>query len=469
MESLVVERAVEIVGAGAGVTFLDGASAQRVVKVTPSGLLTLRGATIQHGRASYGGGILVEGTLTLLDAWITESTASPDAGGGMFVAPGASATIVRSRVATNVAADEGGGIAVEEGELTIAESTLDDNKSGREGGGALWIDGAATVLNSTISGNRASSIGGAGGVQLADGTLSIAQSTITRNRGGAVDGVLQESGDLALFASILDDNSAVDCGGAIRSLGYNIVEHTGSCPFLATGDRVGVDANLALLGEQGGTTPTHLPRITSAAIDIAPASLCSPRDQRGFARTGPCDAGAVDVSICLGRYVTIAGTPGDDQLLGTAGDDVIRGYEGSDTILAGRGADMVCGEAGDDLISAGDGPDAVDAGEGADRVTGGPGNDHLLGGLGNDRIGGGGDRDQIHGGRGDDVLGGGLASDRLYGQEGHDLLRGNRHGDRLRGGPGNDRLNGGRGRDDCRGGQGWRDHRVSCESRGSPH
>lgn len=118
---------------------------------------------------------------------------------------------------------------------------------------------------------------------------------------------------------------------------------------------------------------------------------------------------------CRGVPATIAGTPGNDNLVGTGGRDVIVGLGGDDSVASFSGRDLIC---------AGPGNDAVNSGPAADRVFGAAGRDRLLGRGG---------------------------PDVLKGNAGNDVLKGNAGSDRLRGGRGIDRCRGGAGLDSIRG------------------
>ncbi|NNE72970.1 MAG: hypothetical protein HKN26_04850 [Acidimicrobiales bacterium] len=115
---------------------------------------------------------------------------------------------------------------------------------------------------------------------------------------------------------------------------------------------------------------------------------------------------------CKGRLPTIAGGPGDDELVGTDGDDVIMGRGGNDTIIGGGGHDLIC---------AGPGDDYVDGGVGHDRIYGQGGIDELHGGNGIDRISGGPGDDSLYGERSVDKLMGGAGADLLEGGDKRDI------------------------------------------------
>ena len=92
--------------------------------------------------------------------------------------------------------------------------------------------------------------------------------------------------------------SANNCGGGLfASLGHNLSR--GSCPALAAaGDRENYagDLHLGPLQFNGGAfaMDTILPRAGSPLINAADATHCTDHDQRGRARVGVCDIGAVE-------------------------------------------------------------------------------------------------------------------------------------------------------------------------------
>jgi hypothetical protein len=108
----------------------------------------ISGLTITGGSAA-GGGILNQGTLSLVDVTISGNTA---AGAG-----------------------SGGGVH-NQGTLSIVNSTIRDNES--TSGGGIYNVGELSAANSTISGNAAATSGG--GI-LNSGTLLVVNSTIATN------------------------------------------------------------------------------------------------------------------------------------------------------------------------------------------------------------------------------------------------------------------------------------------------
>jgi len=69
---------------------------------------------------------------------------------------------------------------------------------------------------------------------------------------------------------------------------------------------------------------------------------------------------------CLGRNVTIHGTPEDNIIPTSDGSDVVKAGRGDDMVLPSAGQDFFCGNRGDD------------------HLFGGSGNDHAAGGRGDD-------------------------------------------------------------------------------------
>jgi Ca2+-binding RTX toxin-like protein len=139
---------------------------------------------------------------------------------------------------------------------------------------------------------------------------------------------------------------------------------------------------------------------------------------------------------CMGRTVTIMGTPGPDDLEGQAHvSDVIYGGGGNDFIFGGFDGNAVRGGT-------------------PDYLCGGPGNDHIEGDAGNDHINGGDGGDEIEGYDGDDVERGNAGADFIHDEScsdscdaGTDVVLGGTGNDRLITGYGNDRVEGGAGAD----------------------
>jgi len=167
---------------------------------------------------------------------------------------------------------------------------------------------------------------------------------------------------------------------------------------------------------------------------------------------------------CRGKYATIIGTNGPDNLLGTVGDDVVVGLGGDDMISTGDGNDYLCGGPGVDVLIGSNGNDVMDGDEGNDDLFGGPGINIMHGGEGNDFIRGNDDQDFMYGNEGNDILRGGGGNDHLDGDSGSDVMWGDAGDDTLVGEFGNDQMTGGTGTDTCDGGQGTDQFTSDCET-----
>lgn len=267
-----------LVGAGPGVTILDGFDTDRVLDTYAP--VEIFGVTIRNGT--------VDGD-----------------GGGLLVRPGSSPQPVllrRSVVTDNEArgGGHGGGIAAF-GVLEVRESAILKNQAEGDGGGIASGDqGTFSLTNVTISGNRAQGSGG-GLHYRQDAGVTIAATTIVVNHaqvsgGGIFARTPLLPGELApqVLTSVVAINTAPDgdCAGA-SSYGYNVFGNPGTCTLDPT-DRVAgtehpvFDSRAVNLGP----TPVHALGDRSPAANLVPAAFCEPADQVGQVRTAPCEAGA---------------------------------------------------------------------------------------------------------------------------------------------------------------------------------
>ncbi len=282
--------------------------------------------------------------------------------------------------------DHGGGI-LNAGQLTLRRSTIEGN--GATFGGALSTEGpsTATLTNVTLSSNGASEDGGGISVE-SGGTVSLLNATISGNiadsdhSGGGDGGGIFSGGTLNMRDTVLGGNhdnggEAHDCtklGGAINSLGQNLVGNTNGCDYDASGgDIVNRSAGVLPLMDNGGPTETIALKKSSPAIDRG--GSCASTDQRGVKRSlgGRCDIGAWELVRCQGVVVNRIGTGGPDLMSGTGIADGFLGLGGSDTIRGLAGNDGLCGGNGGDRLEGGAGNDGLDGGSGRDTCLGGSG------------------------------------------------------------------------------------------------
>ena len=137
---------------------------------------TITGGTGRTGEKngntySYGGGILVYGTLNMYGGTITGNSANADGvtegfGGGIYVADGSAFTMYGGSIINNSAKTTGGGVAVAgDGEsVPMSEEfgfneTITNWKSGANGGGKMTISNDTDIIvQDNMTGNAASNI-----------------------------------------------------------------------------------------------------------------------------------------------------------------------------------------------------------------------------------------------------------------------------------------------------------------------
>jgi hypothetical protein len=277
-----------------------------VVTVDVGQTATINAVTITGGTdtTSSGGGIDNAGTLTISDSTVSGNsvnTTFESRGGGIYNSGAIS--INSSTVSDNVAEEttagvvaSGGGIANEPtGTAIIDNSTISRNSAVsvfEAVGGAVNNLGTATIEDSTITGNQLSAprTEGGGLTHDASAPMTLAASIIAKNAG------LQECSN----------------GNSLADAGYNVADD-GSCALSSTGsinNSPAIDSYLGTLSSNGGLTDT-IPLLASPtspdgpdpALKVIPSSfvqpssalpVCSVPDQRGVARSAPCDMGAFE-------------------------------------------------------------------------------------------------------------------------------------------------------------------------------
>jgi hypothetical protein len=192
----------------------------------------------------------------------------------------------------------GGGIFAST--ASINASTIVSNTA--SAGGGLRADGAV-IVNATLAFNTADS---GSAVQFA-GSLAAINATVFGNSAKAIGGVAATE-LYTLTDSIVGGASPV-CTHARLLTGKNVIQDT-SC---GTGSSVIVaDPLLGPLQANGGPTLTMAPISGSPAVGVA--GNCLPTDQRGVARSAPCDAGAVETDFTpTTRFVFVPAVPVNRQ------------------------------------------------------------------------------------------------------------------------------------------------------------
>ena len=325
-EHLTIGKSLNVLGAGASTTIVDGAGVATVVSVSAAAHVTLSGLTIRNGSSSTGAGIYNSGSLAVYNSTVTGNHVSTCGGG---IGNNGTLTINNSTISGNSASANGGGICQTGGTLTINNSTISGNSASVNGGGICQTGGTLMINNSTIGSTfLGNSADGSGGGIYNGGTLTISNATIYGNRaingGGGIDNLgaalINNStisknsahvgggidGPATLQNSIVASNSSGgNCSGTIVSNGYNLSsDHT--CNFNKIGDLNNTDPLLGPLQNNGGPTQTRALLPGSPAIDAGNPTGCTDghghllkTDQRGQPRpdkedTGGCDMGAYE-------------------------------------------------------------------------------------------------------------------------------------------------------------------------------
>lgn len=238
-----------IVGAGRDVTVVDGGGLDRTFQVYYTAEVRIEGVTFRNGKVvgrKVGGGVINEGTLTLVDCAVVgnrieapiegrgggiynggvllvEGTVvannyvSTYEGGGIYNREGAEAHLLRTEIAHNVVSrGEGGGVS-NDGLMVVEESSVVDNHAYDSGAGfSNGYRGELTLKGVQVSANR---VGRTGGGIYNHNKVSIERSEIARNLAAAGGGIYNgEPAVLTIHDSELKENGA-DYGAALDSQG----------------------------------------------------------------------------------------------------------------------------------------------------------------------------------------------------------------------------------------------------------
>jgi CSLREA domain-containing protein len=290
------------------------------------------------------GGVLGQ-WLTVIDSSITNNRTL----GGVWTGNSSSMlSIDRCLISGNSSFRTGGGIA-SSGITTIRDSEITRNRANAGWGGGIANEGDLYLVNSVVSGNISSfsglNVDGGGGVSHRSGTLIVSNSTISGNTAGGVPGAgggifvsSQNAGRVYLVNSTIADNTSLgtgggislgnkgvgtvantivaennstgtpqeDVAGAVVSKGINLIGNTTGSSGWIGGDLLNMNAMLAPLGNNGGSTFTHALLPGSPAIDggsnmlaVDPMTMLPlTQDQRGRHRF----VGGMIPTVDIGAY-----------------------------------------------------------------------------------------------------------------------------------------------------------------------
>ena len=331
---------------------------------------TIAGSQIYSNTAGHGAGIdndsgNADNPLLLIDSYLHHNHSASIAGA---IENNGGLSILRSRLDTNIAATQGGGVYNNDNaRLEITQSTLSANTA-QFGGGIyqnLFITNSSlvTLVNSTFSGNSValgsatpapspSPSAGGGGIYAHGGAVVLANTTVADNQvsrpigqqyivaGGGlfIDATASVTAQNTLIGNNVFTSSVIilpsDCSGLLHSAGYNLIESTSNTTIDGdtTGNITGQDPVLGPLKNNGGATFTRALLPGSPAINAANSNAPA-RDQRNYIRPDAPDIGAFEFNGTIPNSLGNISTRG---FVGTGNNVLIGGL-----IIAGGGAKQV--------------------------------------------------------------------------------------------------------------------------------
>jgi predicted outer membrane repeat protein len=327
-------------GPGASVITVNGGNHSNVFTIKNGEQVLIENLTITGGSATSGsdgdgGGILNNGTLTILDCVIIGNTAG--SGGG--IESGGLLTITNSTLSGNVAAGLGGGIysfaslyisgstisgnsapygagvANQDHQTTVTSSTFSGNSASRDGGG-FFGSGEITATNSTFSANSAKSSGGAifGESQFILTDCTISGNTAAKSSGGGIYTNAGTGTTQLIDGTIIAANTGGDISGFATFTGsHNLIgdgsDATSFTSSLSGTMAIPLNPMLSPLGNFGGPTLTMAELTGSPGLGKGADFNNLTTDQRGFPR--PTVSG-IDIGADQGALF-----PGDTNFDGT--------------------------------------------------------------------------------------------------------------------------------------------------------
>ena len=272
---------------GGGAVYTDGASAATDDGI--GGTIYICGSRFENNRTVGAGGGVYLYAYTLDNFVINQCS---------FV--GNQATLTSDGAALGGALTTGG-----EAPLQLANSLFAQNHSDMQGG-AYWTNGAdapAYIDNCTFYANDVGIEGHDGGYggAISGSNMTLTNLTFVNNHAQFSGGAVNNSDPFSMRNSILSNNtSSNQWGQAFSCLSTMSGDHNIQWPAPASSEDALCTAGITLadpllgtLSDNGGPTQTIPLLAGSPAIDTGDG--CSPTDQRGMSRNGPCDLGAFEL------------------------------------------------------------------------------------------------------------------------------------------------------------------------------
>ena len=413
-----ITESVTISGPGASSLTIDAQGSSRVFYLFNNSKLlnvTLSGMTITGGSQTRGGGICdIDENLTLVDSVVTGNSAGQN-GGGLF-ADGftMSLTVRRTTISNNTAGRDGGGVYVEDtgGLFLFEDSTITGNTAADDGGGINFYDPDhdIQIIRTTIANNTAGDAGG--GIYLYSmdsGSFTIENSTVTGNHSAVGGGVYFYNPDtpFSIRSCTISDNTASTEGGGLlvyehsnstfditntilagnvansaaddltiliggfSSVTNTLIEAMGANTLngaTTSGNILGQDPQLGLLGDYGGYTQTQRLSSSSPAINAGNTGGAS-TDQRGVARDSAPDIGAYEFAPPVLANLETAFLPYAPNDPATPLTSTLTLSDPQSTSLSGATIQLTSGYQAGDLLSFSDTANITGSWDGAGTLT----------------------------------------------------------------------------------------------------
>lgn len=225
IENIGLKNGVDVLGAGAGVTTIDGGGSGHVVDSDAvDSSTTIDGFTITGGNTDFGGGMYNDGASPVVSNCIFISNQADNHGGGMYNLNSSSPVVVNCTFIGNSAGAWGGGIACRSGSTPTIVNCIIVGNTADDGGGIHADAGSApTITNNTIVGNTATNGGGIyadGGINVPTITNNIIASNTATTGGGIYAGNTSPIFDYNDVWSNTGGNYA-GCAGGTNALDLN--------------------------------------------------------------------------------------------------------------------------------------------------------------------------------------------------------------------------------------------------------
>ena len=286
-----------IIGASAERTLLVGSSG-RILDVHAGAAVEIVGIAVRQGfqPSGNGGGIRNAGQLTLTRVQVAGNEADTGAGGGIFSGgAGSSLTVVQSAIIGNLAGTLGGGIALD-GPMTLSDSTVSLNSAGTIGGGIYTFeDSDAEIVNVTLTANQAGTQGG--GLYAASQPFQSTKRPVLRNT--ILAGNTAPADRDCAGAPASGGHNLLGVGGAC----LDFTAGKGDLVGTAAAPR---DPKLGPLTNNGGTTLTHALLAGSPAINAgASCTAADQRGLPRSSGACDIGAFELDATVCLTGGATL--------------------------------------------------------------------------------------------------------------------------------------------------------------------